>query len=76
MFETYHDKQEHVPVVTGTARLFLNQEVVMYITNATHFLDEKGLIGPKRGPGRKMADFFGGIIIAATWSGRQDDRPM
>ena len=38
----------------------------MYITNATHFLDEKGAIGPQHGPGRKMADFLGTVIVAAT----------
>jgi hypothetical protein len=38
----------------------------MYITDATHFLDEKGAIGPQHGPGRKMADFLGTVIVAAT----------
>lgn len=38
----------------------------MYITDATHFLDPKGAIGPKRGPGRKMAEFLGSVIVAAT----------
>ena len=38
----------------------------MYITDATHFLDAKGAIGPKRGPGRKMAEFLGSVIVAAT----------
>ena len=39
---------------------------LMYITDATHFLDDKGAIGPKHGPGRKMADFLGSVIVAAT----------
>lgn len=38
----------------------------MYITDAPHLLDDKGAIGPKRGPARKMADFLGSIIVAAT----------
>ena len=38
----------------------------MYITDATHFLDEKGAIGPQHGPGRVLADFMGSIIVAAT----------
>jgi hypothetical protein len=41
----------------------------MYITDATHFLDAKGAIGPKRGPGRKMAEFLGSVIVAATLTG-------
>jgi hypothetical protein len=38
----------------------------MYITDATHFLDAKGAIGPQRGPGRKLAEFLGGVIVAST----------
>jgi hypothetical protein len=38
----------------------------MYITDATHFMDDKGAIGPKHGPGRRMADFLGSIIVTAT----------
>lgn len=38
----------------------------MYITDATHFLDAKGAIGPQRGPGRKLAEFLGSVIVAAT----------
>ena len=38
----------------------------MYITDAKHFLDAKGAISPKRGPGRKMAEFLGSAIVAAT----------
>ena len=38
----------------------------MYITDATHFLDAKGAIGPQRGPGRKLAEFLGSVIVEAT----------
>jgi hypothetical protein len=38
----------------------------MYITDARHFLDEKGAIGPQRGPARAMAEFQGGTISFAT----------
>ncbi|MBK6729050.1 MAG: hypothetical protein IPG63_17900 [Xanthomonadales bacterium] len=38
----------------------------MYITDARHFLDTKGAIGPKRGPARTLAEFLGGVITAAT----------
>lgn len=38
----------------------------MYITDATHFLDERGAIGPKEGRGLTLAEFFGSVIAAAT----------
>lgn len=47
----------------------------MYITDATHFLDAKGAIGPKRGPGRKMAEFLGSAIVAATLPNPSARRP-
>jgi GTP-dependent phosphoenolpyruvate carboxykinase len=37
-----------------------------YIINAMHYLDEKGAIGPKEGPGRQMAEFLGAVIAQAT----------
>lgn len=38
----------------------------MRITNARHFLDEKGAIGPTEGPGLVLAQFLGVVIVAAT----------
>ena len=38
----------------------------MYITDARHFLDDKGAIAPLRGPAKAMADFHGGVIAYAT----------
>ncbi len=38
----------------------------MYITDLTHFLDEKGTIGPKSGPARKLAEFLGRVVAAAS----------
>ena len=38
----------------------------MYITDARHFLDEKGAIGPQRGPAKAMAEFHAGAIAYAT----------
>ena len=38
----------------------------MYITDLTHFLDEKGAIGPKSGPARKLAEFLGRVVAAAS----------
>lgn len=48
----------------------------MYITDATHFLDEKGAIGPQRGPGRKLADFLGTVIVSATLQGTGQPAPI
>lgn len=38
----------------------------MYITDARHFLDEKGAIAPRRGPAKRLADFHAGLIAHAT----------
>jgi len=38
----------------------------MYITELTHFLDEKGAIGPKSGPARRLAEFLGRVVAAAS----------
>lgn len=38
----------------------------MYITDARHFLDEKGGIAPRRGPAKAMADFHASVIAYAT----------
>jgi len=38
----------------------------MYVTDVRHFLDEKGAIGPKKGPGKVFAQFIVGIVSSAT----------
>lgn len=38
----------------------------MYITDARHFLDDKGAIAPRRGPAKLMAEFHAGLIAYAT----------
>jgi hypothetical protein len=43
----------------------------LYITDASHFVDTKGAIGPKRGPARKMSDFLSSVIVAATLTDQQ-----
>jgi hypothetical protein len=50
----------------GTARRLLEHTVRMYITDARHFLDDKGAIAPLRGPAKAMADFHAGVIAYAT----------
>jgi hypothetical protein len=38
----------------------------MYISNARHFLDDKGAIGSRSGPASVMAEFCGSAIAYAT----------
>lgn len=38
----------------------------MYITDARHFLDEKGAIAPCRGPAKAMAEFHASVIAYAS----------
>jgi len=38
----------------------------MYFIDARHYLDEKGAIGPHKGPARAMAEFCGNVIAHAT----------
>jgi len=38
----------------------------MYITDARHFLDDKGAIAPVCGPAKALADFHAGVIAFAT----------
>ena len=38
----------------------------MYITDARHFLDDKGAMASLRGPAKAMADFHAGVIAYAT----------
>jgi hypothetical protein len=47
---------------------------LVYITDASHFLDAKGAIAPQRGPARKMAEFLGNVIVAATLPGQGSDQ--
>ena len=42
----------------------------MYITDLTHFLDEKGAILPQGGPAKVMADFLAAVVAYATDRGR------
>src|SRR5258706_14391281 len=44
----------------------LRSQLTMYITDVRHFLDEKGAVGPQRGPARVMAEFHAGAIAFAT----------
>ena len=38
----------------------------MYITDLTHFLDQKGAIGPPSGPARRLAEFLARVVAAAS----------
>lgn len=48
----------------------------MYVTDLTHFLDEKGAIGPKAGQARRMAEFLTRVVAAASVVEGDDDAPM
>jgi hypothetical protein len=37
-----------------------------WITDLTHFLDEKGRIAPERGPARRMAEFLTSIVAMVS----------
>ena len=50
----------------GAERRLREHTVRMYITDARHFLDDKGAIAPLRGPAKAMADFHAGVIAYAT----------
>jgi hypothetical protein len=47
-------------------RTFLFPDFTMYITDARHFLDEKGAIGPQQGPAKAMAEFLASAVAYAT----------
>lgn len=38
----------------------------MQVTDLRHFLDEKGAIGPKSGPGLKLANYIAAIVAMAS----------
>ena len=41
----------------------------MYVTDLSHFLDERGAIGPKAGPARRLAEFLGRVVAVASTPG-------
>ena len=48
------------------ARRLRGHPARMYITDARHFLDDKGAVAALRGPAKAMADFHGGVIAYTT----------
>jgi len=50
----------------AVARLSRGKTARMHITDARHFLDDKGAIVPLRGRAKAMADFHAGVIACAT----------
>ena len=38
----------------------------MYVIDTRHYLDDKGDIGPEKGPARNMADFVTSVIAHAS----------
>lgn len=47
----------------------------MYVVDARHFLNDKGDIGPARGPARKMAEFVTSAVAHASDFDRPDNTP-
>ncbi|MBE7522018.1 MAG: hypothetical protein HS109_06495 [Burkholderiales bacterium] len=45
----------------------------MYITDLTHFLDEKGAIAPMPAPARRLAEFLGRVVAAASAPATMDE---
>ena len=50
----------------SATRTFSSPEFTMYITDARHFLDDKGAIGPQRGAAKAMAEFHASAIAYAS----------
>ena len=48
----------------------------MYVTDLTHFLDDRGAIGPKAGPARRLAEFLARVVAAASAVEDDDDAAM
>lgn len=46
-----------------------------YVCDLTHFLDDRGALGPDRGPARKLADFLAAVVAHATDFERPDEVP-
>ena len=44
----------------------------MYVIDATHFLNDKGDIGPERGPARRIAEFVTAVIAHESDFDRPD----
>src|SRR2546428_13793917 len=53
-----------VPAITITT--FSSPDFTMYITDARHFLDYKGSIGPQRGAAKAMAEIHASAIAYAS----------
>ena len=45
----------------------------MYITDLTHFLDEKGAIAAMPAPARRLAEFLGRVVATASAPAALDD---
>ena len=47
----------------------------MYVVDLTHYLDEKGIIAPQKGPARKIANFLTAVVAHASDFERPSDTP-
>ena len=60
------DRRREAVRFFGAAWRLREHALRMHITDARHFLDDKGAIAPLRGPAKAMADVHGGVIAYAT----------
>jgi len=47
----------------------------MYVIDARHYLDDKGVIAVQKGPARKMADFVTAVVAHASDLDRPEETP-
>ena len=47
----------------------------MYVIDLTHYLDEKGMIAPQKGPARKIANFLTAVVAHASDFERPSETP-
>ena len=47
----------------------------MYVIDAEHYLDDKGVIAVQKGPARKMADFVTAVVAHASHLDRPEEAP-
>ena len=48
---------------------------IVYVIDLTHYLDEKGMIAPQKGPARKLASFLTAVVAHASDFERPSSTP-
>ena len=80
--ETSPGKKQDSTFDRGRGRLLANMQAnsnqganTVYVIDSRHYLDDKGDIGPAKGPVRKMADFITSVIAHASDFDRPESTP-